>query len=282
VLEKGKDYVRFVLKGVTPAFANALRRIMIAEVPTMAIDEVVIIENTTSFFDEYIAHRLGLIPLKTDLKTYVLPEECECGGKGCSRCQAVLTIQKEAKEDYETLYSGEITSTDPAVTPLNPNIPIIKMMKGERLVIEAIARLGRGKEHAKWQAAHVAYKYMPIVEVDPEKCDLCGKCVEACPKKVLKIGEGRLKVENPYLCSMCRSCEEVCERDAIRVKWDDRTFIFYVESISGLSPEEIVLKAVEILIKKVRRLREELSSLSGNREVKAENPAGGRKGELNA
>ena len=262
VLEKGKDYIRFVLEGVSPAFANALRRIMIAEVPTMAIDEVVIIENTTSFFDEYIAHRLGMIPLKTDLQTYVLPEECECGGKGCSRCQVVLTIQKEAKEDYETLYSGEITSTDPAITPVNPNIPIIKMMKGERLVVEAIARLGRGKEHAKWQAAHVAYKYLPVIKINKESCDLCGKCVEACPKRILEIADGKLKVKDPYLCSMCRSCEEVCEKEAIKIGWDDRTFIFYVESVSGLSPEEIVLKAADILVKKVKKMKSELEQLS--------------------
>ncbi|MCJ7761810.1 DNA-directed RNA polymerase subunit D, partial [Candidatus Bathyarchaeota archaeon] len=62
--------IRFMVSGVTPAFANALRRTVIAEVPTMAIDDVMILENTSVLFDEFLAHRLGLIPLTTDLDAY--------------------------------------------------------------------------------------------------------------------------------------------------------------------------------------------------------------------
>jgi len=66
---------RFTLAGATPAFANAFRRAMIGEVPTLAIDDVRIYDNTSAFFDEMLAHRLGLIPLKTDLSTLSTQEK---------------------------------------------------------------------------------------------------------------------------------------------------------------------------------------------------------------
>ena len=58
---------RFTLSGASTAFANAFRRAMIGEVPTLAIEDVRIYDNTSALFDEMLAHRLGLIPIKTDL-----------------------------------------------------------------------------------------------------------------------------------------------------------------------------------------------------------------------
>src|SRR5438445_7527458 len=78
LLSKEQDTLRFVLSGVKPAFANALRRIMLSEVPVMAIDDVMILENNSVMYDEILAHRLGLIPITTDLESYNLPEECTC------------------------------------------------------------------------------------------------------------------------------------------------------------------------------------------------------------
>src|SRR5207237_60242 len=77
LLTKEQDTVRFVLSDVSPAFANALRRIILAEVPVMAIEDVMILENSSVMYDEILAHRLGLIPITTD-QSYNLPEECTC------------------------------------------------------------------------------------------------------------------------------------------------------------------------------------------------------------
>ena len=96
IIEQHENYVKFVFSGITPTFANTLRRLIMSEVPTMAIDEVIIIENTTPLYDEIVAHRLGLLPLKTDLASYVLPTECECGGQGCTSCE-VFTAQRRGK-----------------------------------------------------------------------------------------------------------------------------------------------------------------------------------------
>src|SRR2546428_10929048 len=96
LLSKEQDTLRFVLSGVKPAFANALRRIMLSEVPVMAIDDVMILENNSVMYDEILAHRLGLIPITTDLESYNLPEECTCKSElGCSKCRASLSLEIE-------------------------------------------------------------------------------------------------------------------------------------------------------------------------------------------
>ena len=78
ILDKTDDFMRFIVRGVNAPFVNALRRIILTEVPSMAIDEIVILENSSILNDEILAHRMGFIPLKTDLDSYSLPEECKC------------------------------------------------------------------------------------------------------------------------------------------------------------------------------------------------------------
>ncbi len=249
--------LRFVLEGVDVSIANALRRVMLAEVPSMAIDEVIIIENTSPVFDEMLAHRLGLIPLVTDLESYVLPEECECRGEGCIKCTLTLTLEKNAEEEGVIVYSSDLQSQDPVVRPVSGNIPIAKMARGQRIVLEAHARLGKGKVHAKWQPVSTcAYKYMPILEIKEEKCIRCGDCVSFCPKGVLAVEGERLVVKNILDCSLCKSCEEVCRFDAVKVSWDDKSFIFNIESTGALPPSEIVRVAINILLKKLSDLAE--------------------------
>ena len=95
VLENDKEQnkLSFILKDSNPIFANTLRRLMIDEVPAMAIEDVEFVKNNSILYDEIIAHRLGLVPLKTDLKSYNLPDKCKCEGKGCNRCQLKLVLK---------------------------------------------------------------------------------------------------------------------------------------------------------------------------------------------
>ncbi|MHA1607727.1 MAG: DNA-directed RNA polymerase subunit D [Candidatus Freyarchaeota archaeon] len=263
ILSMEGNMLRFVLEGVDVSVANALRRTMLAEVPTMAIDEVIIIENTSPIFDEVLAHRLGLIPLVTDLESYVLPEECSCGGEGCVKCRLTLTLEKEAEEEGVVIYSGDLQSQDPVVRPVSDKIPLAKMGRNQKVVLEAYARLGRGKEHAKWQPVSCcAYKYMPILNIDQDKCVQCGDCVSICPKNILAIEDNQLVVKDLLNCSLCKSCEEECRFDAIQVSWDDTKFIFTVESTGSLPPDEIVKVAVDILLKKLEDLESQLVTAS--------------------
>ncbi|MDI6903411.1 MAG: DNA-directed RNA polymerase subunit D [Methanocellales archaeon] len=255
IIELSDRRAKFILSGISPAFANALRRSAIAEVPILAIDDVNIYENTSVLFDEMLALRLGLIPLKTDLDSYVLRSECSCK-EGCPLCQVSLTLSAEGPK---VVYSGELKSSDPKVAPADENIPIIELMEGQKVVLEAIAQLGKGEEHAKWQPATCSYKNMPTISIS--KCNGCGACVEACPKGILKLNDA-LTMTNELDCSLCHLCEDVCELGAIHVGSDPASFVFNLESHGSLPAEEVILRAADNIKGKIKRLTKCLSKLS--------------------
>src|SRR6266545_5823292 len=150
LLSKEQETLRFVLSDVSPAFANALRRIMVSEVPVMAIDDVMILENNSVMYDEILADRLGLLPITTD-QSYNLPEECSCKSElGCERCRASFSMEVEANDPVEVIYSSHLKPENPDVRPVSDRIPIVKLAQGQKIKLEAYARLGRGKLHAKW------------------------------------------------------------------------------------------------------------------------------------
>ncbi|MEM4704880.1 MAG: DNA-directed RNA polymerase subunit D [Candidatus Bathyarchaeia archaeon] len=262
VLEKDETSMRLLVRGVDVPYMNALRRTIISEVPCMAIDEVVIIENSSILQDEIIAHRLGLIPLKTDLSSYNLPEECPCKSDfGCNLCRVTLTMDVEAKEGTTPVYSSALLSENSEITPVSGNIPIAKLAKQQKLKLEAYARLGRGKNHAKWQPVSMcAYKYYPKIEITPRRCDACGKCVEICPRKVLAKNDNKIEVVNLMACTLCQDCVETCPKDqkAIEVGWEPNTFIFSLESTGALSPEKILSEATKIIDKQLKEFESQI------------------------
>jgi len=167
ILERGENEVQFMLSGVKMRFANALRRVMIAEVPKLAIDEVDIHENTSLLYDEQLALRLAMIPLKTDLSDYGADD----------RVSLTLKAASPTREGYTMVYSKELISSESKVEAAFENIPIVKLISREKgvggiksiarqkLALEAIAKLGMGKEHAKWQPVTVcSYKDLPDEE----------------------------------------------------------------------------------------------------------------------
>jgi DNA-directed RNA polymerase subunit D len=257
VLEKDDMNLRLMIKGVDVPFMNALRRTVISEVPCMAVDEIVVLENSSVLQDEIIAHRLGLVPLKTDLDSYNLPEECECKSEfGCNLCRVTLTLEAESKVGTRSVYSGEMVSENPNIVPISEKIPLLKLAKEQKIRLEAYARLGKGKNHAKWQPVSVcAYKYYPRIEIG-RTCDVCGKCTEACPKQVLVKTEGKLHVKDVQLCTLCQDCAQACPKEtpAITVTQEPDTFILNLESSGALPPERIVTEAVRIIDKQLKEL----------------------------
>ena len=262
VLEKDATNIRIIVRDADVSLMNALRRIGLAEVPSMAIDEVVMIENSAILQDEIIAHRLGLTPLRTDLDTYNLPEDCECQSEfGCPQCRVTLTLDAESKEGTRTVYSGELISENPGIVPVSDKIPLLKLAKGQKLKLEAYARLGKGKNHAKWQPVSVcAYKYFPKIEVPAGKCEECQKCVDICPKKVFTIKEDKVDVRDLLACNLCMDCVEACptEPKRIRVEWEKNAFIMNLETNGVLPPERILQEATKILDKQLKEFEEKI------------------------
>lgn len=152
LLEKVDERISVKFKNVPREYVNALRRLAISEVPTLAIDDVVMIDNSSVVHDEAVAHRLGMIPLRTDLKRFVMPHNCDCKSTlGCSKCRVLLVLDSEATERTRIVTSGELKSEDEEVKPVSDEIPILTLAPGQKVKFEAYARLGNGKSHAKWQ-----------------------------------------------------------------------------------------------------------------------------------
>ena len=126
-------------------YANALRRICLNGVPIFAIDTVDVIENSSVIPDEGIAHTLGMIPLKTELN-----------GFDESNSRVILVLDSEAAENTKIVTSAELESKDQVVKPISKQIPIVHLAPGQRIKLEAYARLGRGTEHAKWNSANIS------------------------------------------------------------------------------------------------------------------------------
>ena len=206
ILEREENEVIIVLSGVKVRFANALRRAMIAEVPKLAIDEVNIYENNSLLYDEQLALRLALTPLKTDDLSAYSDED-----------QISLTLKAVSpeREGYTMVYSKELISSDPHVEPAFDNIPLVKLISTEReisgmrtvarqsLSFEAIARLGRGKEHAKWQ---------PVTVCGMKKMQNQGERTKTNKKSLLFSveGDGSVPVDE-IVIEAARIMREKCE-----------------------------------------------------------------------
>jgi DNA-directed RNA polymerase subunit D len=233
----------FLIKNKTPAFVNALRRTIISLVPTMAINEVEFVKNSSALYDEIVANRLGLIPLKTDLSSYELPSKCSCKGEGCAKC--TLKIKLSAKGPC-TVYAKDLVSTDPKVKPAFPDMPIVKLLERQEIEFVATATLGIGLEHSKWSPGHVYYKGVPKIEIKG-KCENPKAISDICPKNIFKVNSGKLDInENKVMdCSLCLACSNICE--SINITASNKDFCFSVESFGQLEIKEMMEKASEII-----------------------------------
>jgi len=151
-IERGEREARFLVRGVTPAFANGVRRAMIADVPTFSIDNVRVIENSSVMFDEQIGLRLGLVPLTTPVGEFEIGDE--------------VTLALDV-QGPDTAYSGDLVGNDEMVEPAEPDVPIIELKDDQRLELEADAVLDKGREHAKHQGG-VAVSYRHLQRVEPQ------------------------------------------------------------------------------------------------------------------
>jgi DNA-directed RNA polymerase subunit D len=259
---------------------NAIRRVLLAETPVMAIDEVVVLENQSPLFDEIIAHRLSLVPLRTNLETYVLPSQCTCKGVGCSQCQAGFTMEVEAPEDDFIATTADLKPQDPDIVPVSTKIPIAKLAKGQRIVIEAYARLGMGQDHAKWQpVSTVAYRMIPHVVVDNNKCDGCEECVKLCFRHVFEMKNEKAVVVKELDCTLCKLCVEKCDLGAITVTHDEDNFIFSLESTGSLSPVVTLETGLRNFQQKLEALIKELSGRAPKAISKAKPKSKAKAGE---
>ena len=146
IINENEEKESVKIKGVPLQYANALRRICLNGVPIYAVESVDVLENSSVLADEGVAHRVGLIPLKTDLESSKADNEND---------KIMLTLDSGISDETRTILSGDLKSQDSNVVPTSDDIPIVTLAPGQSIKFEAHARLGRGTEHAIWNSANI-------------------------------------------------------------------------------------------------------------------------------
>ena len=243
-----KNRATFILKDSTNGYSNALRRIMLGEVPVMAIEDIEIRKNSSALYDEVIGHRLGLLPLTTDLESYELPKTKEDVEERKAKCTVQLTLKEKGPK---TVYASDLKTADPKIKPVYPKMPIVKLLKDQEIELIAVAILGKGKDHAKWSPCHVWYTYNSDFKINNKNKDI-EKYKDMYPPQIFnKKGEidESLIVENNLTDAVAH-----INQDIIKVTYMDDEFVFHVESWGQLTVKEIVREAMNVLDNKVEEL----------------------------
>ena len=257
ILKLESDTIECSLKNADLAFANSLRRIIISEVPTMAIDMVQVTENTSPLFDEFVVHRLGLVPLiSEDIEHYNFPLNCNCK-EGCPKCKVdfdiIVKCDENIRQDTIDVTSEDIKpkNKDIKVRPVKYNdhgpIVITKLKKGQSIIMTLTAKKGMGKTHAKWSpVCTCVMKQVPNVEFLKDGEEFLNnlsqndkiKFCEACPTKVFKYDENKDKIiiDKMEKCTYCEECM-IKIQDFIN-KMDKENFLKEQKKLEG-SEEKI-------------------------------------------
>ncbi len=249
ILRETHDKIIYHVSNAELPLVNALRRLIIEEVPTIAIEEVTFVKNNSALYDEVIAHRLGLLPLTSDIKSYNFQDDCKCKGKGCSRCQVKMTLQTKGPC---TVYASDLKSKDSKIKPVYPETPITLLLKGQDLQLEATARLGRGKEHAKFSPGLAYYRLYPSIKTTKDS-DI-KKCAELSEN--LEVKGNKLEIKD--ITSWNEAQEQICEKNNVAVEYDKEDFILTVESWGQLDIKKIPNLALDIFEDKLKDLEKKI------------------------
>jgi len=313
ILTQEENDLVFELIGCDVSFANALRRILLAEVPTVALEYVYMINNTSLLHDEVLAHRIGLIPLNvdprlfedlddpdeaTDLNTVVFKLQVSCETQKNARAQkgkdedvdmetdpsvvqnseldkaALAAARKKAIETPGRPYTKHVYSRDlvwmpqgaqakhfpNGIRPVHDDILIAKLRPGQEIYLEAHARRGIGRDHAKYSpVATACYRLYTEVELlEPVYDDDAKELVYVYEPGVFELvpasKEGKeveAKVCNSYACTMSRNyMRNPALAKAVQMTRIPNRFIFSVESVGMQNPGVLVAEALKILQQK--------------------------------
>ena len=179
------------------------------------------------------------------MDTYELPDDDADEEEHDPSTEVSLTLDVEADDEERTVYSSDLESEDPAVEPADKNVPLITLKPGQAVVAECIARLGRGRDHAKHQGGvSVGYKHLHRLTEDGEERDAVRGVVETPDGELVDVTDER----------------GIGEYDEYGVKEVDDAFVFHVESDGSLEASELVLRATETLSQRVEELGEKVST----------------------
>lgn len=291
ILELDKDQIKFILHNADLSVANALRRIIIAEVPTMAIEFVNVKVNTSVMNDEYIAQRLGLIPLtSSNIDQFNYPHE---GGTDSIAMNVVTSVKYTLRVRNDGTEPIEVTSQhlkpdeenetedQKSVKPVvytNNNgeqrhVLIMKLAENQELDLDCIAQKGQGKLHSKWSPVSLCnMQYEPKIDINYTKMAYLNSTqkkqfVESCPKKVYSYNSksGQVEIENASACIFCEECTKTAHEmqapELVKISHTQNKFLFTVESNGSLKPDEIIDSALSQLQQKLDTVEDAMKTM---------------------
>jgi DNA-directed RNA polymerase subunit D len=235
-------------------FVNTLRRAMMSDLPKLAVEDVIIYDNTSALFDEIISHRLGLIPIPTDLSILNTREECSCKGEGCPSCTVRYTLSKEGAG---IVTSGDLQPEEKSWEIKEKNIPIVELYDDQRLILEVEAVLGYGREHAKWQPVQSpGYHMTNRIVFDKENKKKVKDFVENLPEKnVVDIKDEELVLKDPKKISWLRYHVDKEGTDFIRFEKNPDEMFFTFETDGALDAKDALAETANILENKYKEFR---------------------------
>lgn len=237
IITKTPEKIMFA-EEMDESLANAIRRSSL-EVPVLAIDEVEFFKNDSVLYDEVLALRLGLVPLKTD-KDLELREECKCKGKGCASCMIELKLVTKGPG---WVYSKDLKGKTEVVYG---DMPLTVLKEDQELELVAYAKLGKGKEHTKYSPGLVYYRNAG--ELETGKLVNCENYADICPRKVLKCEKGKLELTDKYNCDLCEMCVEEAKKNKEEIKINPgKEIVFVIESFGQMKASEVLEESVKAL-----------------------------------
>lgn len=243
IITKTNEKIAFA-EEMNESLANAIRRSAL-EIPVLAIDEVEFHKNDSVLYDEVLALRLGLIPLKME-KDLELKEDCKCKGKGCSNCMIELKLVVKGPK---IVYAKDLKGKAEAAYP---DMPLVMLKEEQEIELIATAVLGKGKYHTKFSPGLVYYRNAAELKAEVKNCE---DYLDACPRKVLKCERGKLELADKYQCDLCEACVELGKKlgDNIQII-PDKEIVFFIESFGQMKAGEILESAVKALNDNLKQL----------------------------
>ncbi|NMA44239.1 MAG: DNA-directed RNA polymerase subunit D [Candidatus Diapherotrites archaeon] len=245
VYEEG-SVTKYLIKGTTPTFMNTLRRTIMTEVPCLAIEEVSFYENTGIIFDEMLANRLGLLPIKTDTKAYKRGDKVK------------LVLEKEGPGIVTT---KDIKCTDPKIEILDKKIYITKLVKDQKLRLEMTALMESGTKHAKFQPAIVSYNEVPYINNDKIDTKNLKEIVESAPKGSIELKAGKLFLTDPYNTKIQNQPVDILEKYGAKINYSEDEFVLTIETTGQLTTQEIIESAIKEITTKLEEIEEGIKKL---------------------
>ena len=259
-IEFTKSKIVLLWEGSNETIANAMRRIMQTEIPTLAIHIVHIFENTSVMPDEMIVHRLGLLPLHSEnVDNFLYKKECECLSRQCNNCSVSIDLHFTCFDDYCNVTSRDLMSSNPSVYPVHDStlpqefvdgsesILIAKLKQNQQLHIKCTAQKGTGSQHAKWSPmVALVVRQFPVPNVDTEVMECIESGMQVCSHKLQHNPiNGVVSVKDSDECRICQG------RESIDFDNMQKQSLFVIETNGSLSPSSVLLQSIQILKKRV-------------------------------